>query len=271
MDKKINEALEKFLETFRFDEMPMGTYFSCEHPEEGYTPARAELPTLEKEIKNEVDWQDVFSDFSCAIQKIWLARRKQKAAWFSEEQYGCIGAAYYFGYLNPYPETMVRYISTGIPGVMEGELYHESADIARKMLKECGPYPYPLGKYCVFKPLNSFKGDEEPELVTFFVRGEALSGLHRLVTYVTNDPEAVVSPWSAACGSMVGMPLRYKAEGLMRAVIGGMDPSARKYLRKDELTFTVPFELFVKMLDKYEGSFLKTETWKNVQKKIKAI
>jgi COG2043 family uncharacterized protein len=110
--------------------------------------------------------------------------------------------------------------------------------------------------------------DENPELVSFFVRPETLSGLHRLVTYITSDSEAVVSPWSAACGSLVGMPLVYLSKGLNKTVIGGMDLSARKFFKNDELSFTVPFGMFTEMTNRFDESFLKTNTWANVQKKI---
>jgi hypothetical protein len=53
-----------------------------------------------------------------------------------------------------------------------------------------------------------------------------------------------------------------------KAVLGGWDPSARKFFKTDELSFTVPFEMFVEMLNRFETSFLKTETWPIVQKKI---
>jgi len=51
-------------------------------------------------------------------------------------------------------------------------------------------------------------------------------------------------------------------------VIGGWDPSARKFFKTDELSFTIPLDMFQEMLVKFENSFLKTETWQTVQKKI---
>ena len=77
-----------------------------------------------------------------------------------------------------------------------------------------------------------------------------------------------MSPWGAACGSLVIWPLHYLSKGKKKAVIGGWDPSARKFFKTDELSFTVPFEMFVEMLNRFEGSFLKAETWPTVQKKI---
>ena len=51
-------------------------------------------------------------------------------------------------------------------------------------------------------------------------------------------------------------------------MLGGWDCSARKFFKTDELSFTVPFGMFEKMLQRHEASFLSTETWKTVQKKI---
>jgi hypothetical protein len=50
--------------------------------------------------------------------------------------------------------------------------------------------------------------------------------------------------------------------------VGGWDPSARKFFKTDELSFTVPLDMFQQMLDRFEESFLTTETWQTVQKKI---
>jgi uncharacterized protein (DUF169 family) len=120
----------------------------------------------------------------------------------------------------------------------------------------------------VVKPLSKFSENEDPELITFFTRPESLSGLHQLAAYVTNDPEVVVSPWGAGCGSAVVWPLHYLSKGENRAVIGGWDPSARKFFKTDELSFTVPFAMFGDMLNRFEESFLKTKSWATVQKKI---
>ena len=55
---------------------------------------------------------------------------------------------------------------------------------------------------------------------------------------------------------------------MTRAVIGGWDPSARKFFKTDELSFTVPYGLFSDMVTRHSDSFLKTNTWQNVRKKI---
>jgi hypothetical protein len=54
-----------------------------------------------------------------------------------------------------------------------------------------------------------------------------------------------------------------------KAVLGGFDPSARKFMKPDELTFTVPLSLYRKMLDALpESMFNGGKDWMNVRKKV---
>lgn len=267
MDQNILKSLPKFLDVLKLDEEPMGIFYTDELPQEGFSPKPMDLPTREKEMKNEIDWPAVFAQFSCVIGNIWRARKKRTAAYFSAEQFGCPGGGFWLGFLKPQTETIIHYVSTGIPNRMKGEFYCDSPENLKQLFEHVDPKPA-SHKICVFKPLSRFAEDESPELVTFFARPEVLSGLHQLATFVTNDPEAVASPWSAACGSLVVWPLHYLEKGLNKAVIGGWDPSARKFFKTDELSFTVPFGMFTDMTNRYEDSFLKTDTWDSVQKKI---
>jgi len=245
----------------------MGLFYTDEKPIEGLSPKPIDLPTREKEIKNEIDWQKVFGQFSCVMGHIWRARKKKAAAYFSAEQFGCPGGAFWLGFNKPQTETIINYVSTGIPNWTEGELYCDSPDELRPIFEYVDPRPAPH-KFCVVKPISKFSDNEVPELIAFFTRPESLCGLHQLAAFVTNDPEVVVSPWGAACGNIAAWPLHYLSKGQNRAVIGGWDPSARKFFKTDELSFTVPFQMFKEMLNRFDESFLTTKTWATVQKKI---
>lgn len=256
-----------FLQTLGLAEVPLGLFYSNAEPREGFAPKPMELPTRERERQNRIDWQQVFGQFSCVMGNIWRARRKQTAAYFSREQFGCPGGAFWLGFMKPQTETILHYVSAGIPGRMEGEHYCESPEKLRQIFSYIDPRPAPA-KFCIVKPIDHFEEIETPELVIFFARPESLSGLHQLAAFVTNDPEVVASPWGAACGNLAVWPLKYAARGEEKAVLGGWDPSARKFFKTDELSFTVPYSLYLRMIDRYPESFLKTGTWKTVQKKI---
>ena len=218
-------------------------------------------------MKDEVNWQAIFGQFSCVIGHIWRARKKKTAAFFDAEHFGCPGGAFFLGFMKPQTETIIHYVSTGVPDRMEGELYCDSPEALRRIFDHIDPRPAPK-KYCVIKPLDLFKDNEDPELVAFFARPETLSGLHQLATFVTNDPEVVVSPWGAGCTNLITWPYKYLEKGENKATLGGWDPSARKFYKTDELTFTVPKAMFDRMVERFDESFLTTKTWATVLKKV---
>jgi uncharacterized protein (DUF169 family) len=123
MNAHMLKSLPNFLEVLGLDEEPMGLFYTDKKPAEGFSPKRIDLPTREKEIKNEIDWQTVFGQFSCVMGHIWRARKKKAAAYFSAELFGCPGGAFWLGFNKPQTETIINYVSTGIPNWTEGELY----------------------------------------------------------------------------------------------------------------------------------------------------
>jgi uncharacterized protein (DUF169 family) len=138
----------------------------------------------------------------------------------------------------------------------------------RTFLERVNPRKAP-GKYCIFKPLSQFTDDEEPEFVIFFARPEVICGLFVQTTFTTGEVDCVASPFGAGCTNILSWPLYYKEQGLEKAVLGGLDPSARKYMKPDELTFTVPLSLYRKMLDALpESMFNGGKDWMNVRKKV---
>jgi uncharacterized protein (DUF169 family) len=262
-----NESLYAFLEALGNMEEPMGMFYSDDEPQDGVAPKAGVLPSIEQEAKNQVDFNAIWNDFSCVIGKIWIARNKKTAAYFDREHFGCLGGAFFLGYLRPQLDFIVHYVSTGIPNIVHGERYFSSPDAARAFYEAIDPRPAPK-RFCVFKPMSTFSGSEQPEVVVFFARPEAASGLHQLAIFVTQDLEAVMSPMGAGCANIVTWPIKYLEQGKLKAVLGGWDPSERKFLKPDEITFTVPFPIFRLMLERWRESFLTTDAWETVRKRV---
>ncbi|MBU3916733.1 DUF169 domain-containing protein [bacterium] len=97
---------------------------------------------------------------------------------------------------------------------------------------------------------------------------ETVSGLQGLAVFATSDIETVVSSWGAGCAGIITWPVNYHAQGQRKAVLGCWDPSARKYPKYDELTFSVSGDLFKLMVDRWPKSFLKQHAWHTVKKRI---
>ncbi len=105
-------------------------------------------------------------------------------------------------------------------------------------------------------------------MVIFFAQPDVLSGLFTLVNFDESQPEGVFIPMGSGCSSIVSYPYQEKDSPHPRAVIGMFDPSARPYVPKDVLSFSVPMKRFVTMIENMEESFLITDTWKKLQKRI---
>jgi len=265
------EKTQRLLELLGHDETPFGAYYDDAKPE-GYGPKPGEIFTREREEAGQLDWHNMQATFSCVMGNVWLARKKKKAAWISHEECGCMGGGFYTGLYRPYLNANVLFVSTGIPQAgVEGEHYLPSPETMRDFMDEVIP-PAAPAKYCVFKPLDQFTNEESPLVVIFFARPEVLCGLHALAVYTTGEIDTVVTPFGPGCGAMFSWPVVYQQKGLEKAVLGGFDPSARKFMKTDELTFAVPLSLYGKMLDAMETSALTRHTWQNTRKKaLKSI
>ena len=267
--QSVLDGTATFLEYLGLKEEPFGVYYADTKPENAYGPKKGVPISRELEDKHELDMQEVMKCFSCVMGNIWLARKKGGAAFISQEEYGCPGGVYYTSMLKPHLRFIEYYVSTGFEGTpLEGERYMPNPDAMRNFMLEVNPRKAP-GKYCIFKPLSQFKDGEEPEFVIFFARPEVLSGLHTQATFTSGDMDCVVTPFGAGCTSMISWPLYYKERGVDKAVIGGFDPSARKFMKTDELTFTVSLSFYEKMLAALPDSMFTHETdWKTVRKKV---
>jgi hypothetical protein len=78
-----------------------------------------------------------------------------------------------------------------------------------------------------------------------------------------------VAPMGAGCSSIVQNPFLEKDLPNPRAVIGMFDISARPFVSAGELTFSVPLNKFTPMVENMDESFLITDSWKTIQKRIK--
>ncbi|MGD9158854.1 MAG: DUF169 domain-containing protein [Desulfobacteraceae bacterium] len=267
--KSVLKDTKSLLEYLGLNEEPFGVYYDNTLPEKAYGPKPGVPISRELEDEGKVDMQEVFKTFSCVMGNIWLARKKQCAAYISAEEYGCPGGVFYCSMMKPNIRFIEYYVTTGFPGTpVHGERYLPSPESMREFLNRVDPREAPA-KYCIFKPLSQFSDNEEPEFIIFFVRPEVLTGLFTLTTFTTGDVDCVASPFGAGCTSMISWPLYYKEKGIEKAVLGGFDPSARKFMKTDELTFTVSLSLYKKMLDKLPESMFSVDgDWTSVRKKV---
>ncbi len=204
---------------------------------------------------------------SCLICELAKVRKGESLA-YDAESIACSGAKRYLGYAETIRPNFEYFLSCGIPNQMEGERYIRTPEMVLELQKNQQTIKDAKDHYIIFKRWDALEESDEPAVVIFFAKPDVLSGLFTLVNFDQSEPNSTFTPFGAGCGSIVHYPYLEKDAERPRAVIGMFDPSARPCVEKDILSFAVPMIKFEKMIDYMEESFLITETWSKVRKRI---
>ena len=206
------------------------------------------------------------SDHQCIIGLLGKVRNGTPLC-FASDSIGCGGGKRYLRYEREIMPGFEFFLSCGIEGKMEGERYKKSPEIVNALMEKAPSLEAP-GRFIVFKRWDQLDAADEPEVVIFFARPDVLSGLFTLTGFEESDPDGVIAPFSAGCGSIVLYPYLEKDRERPRGVVGMFDVSARPFVPLDRLSFAVPMNKFERMVDDMEESFLITPSWARVLKRI---
>lgn len=209
-------------------------------------------------------YQPPAGERACLIAVLSRARRGE-TVYFDAETVGCGGGGYYLGFCPARPG-VDEFVSTGIPGQMEGERYKKSPELVRAYREQHPPQPAPA-RFAVFAPLSRLSAGPWPLVVICFAAPDKLAGLVGLAGFARAE-DAVICPFGSGCGTIVTRPLAEAKSPLPRAVLGLFDPSARGFVDADELSFAAPLALWEEMLSNLEDSFLRTPTWARLRARI---
>lgn len=233
--------------------------------------------------------------WSCVLFLL-AAAAKGKTAAVSRETFGCIGGGVGLGFGDQYKnfpggeECFCRFLSCGNAGTQPGESigramadsgagamaedfllgerYLKSPEVVRKFVASLPVMDIPA-RYVVIKPLRDVEAArDDVRSITFLVNPDQLSALVVLANYDGEDNENVIIPFAAGCQSVGICTFREGQRERPRAVVGLVDLSARKNLRRqlgrDVMSFSVPPRMFQRMEENVEGSFFQRETWRSL-------
>jgi len=224
------------------------------------------------------------------------AAAKGKTAVASRETFGCFGGGVGLGFGNQYKnfpggeECFCRFLSSGNAGTepgqsigqgmaasgaaamaedfLLGERYLKSPDIVRHFVAGLPMTDVPC-RYVAMKPLADVDAEhDQVQSITFLVNPDQLSALVVLANYDSQHNENVIIPFAAGCQAIGICTFRESQRPEPRAVVGLVDLSARKNLRRqlgrDVMSFSVTPGMFQRMESNVEGSFLDRPTWKSL-------
>jgi hypothetical protein len=203
----------------------------------------------------------------CIVAALGAIREGSSLA-FDVESVGCPGGKKYLGFKDMEMPNFDYFISCGIPGKVVGERYKKSPELVKQWQKNAPSFHAPA-KFIVFKRWDNLEAADRPEVAIFYATPDVLSGLFTLANFEEAEPNCVFTPFGSGCSSLIMYPFLEKDSSRPRAVIGTFDVSARPFIGANELSFAVPISRLIRMVDNAEESFLITDSWKTVRKRIK--
>ena len=181
---------------------------------------------------------------------------------FTPETLTCGGGKFYAG-LAPMPERVYGFVS-------EFERYKSDSEMAKSSIAmiDARLSEKPYLNFIRLDKLNSLDGVEG---VLFFATPDVLSGLFTWANYDQTDINAVLVPWGSGCSASITAMVNEKRSGGKHCFLGMLDVSARPYFKHDVISFAIPANRFVEMLETFSKCCVAgAPAWLKVKKRINA-
>ena len=203
--------------------------------------------------------------WGCVVALIKAASQGKIAA-AAKDTTVCMGGRAGLGFQG-YEHGWIEYfLSTGNDKIPHSEFYKKTPDLAKIFTETIPKVEAPA--CLVFKPLDLVEDDEKPECIIFLVNADQLSGLTTLANYDRISQNNVQVNFASGCGQAVLYPLSAEEKGEKTCYIGMTDPSARKVISKEQMSFSIPYSRFLEMEQEADGCFFTTDTWETIKKRI---
>lgn len=199
--------------------------------------------------------------WGCSIALL-IAASKGRTAAFSPETTVCLGAKSGLGF-QKFPHGWIEYfLSCGNDNVSESEFYKKTPKLARAYTDSIPDGG--IQHFLLMKPLSQVQAEEKPLCVIFLVNADQLSALATLASYDQMQQDTVRLLFGAGCVQSVLYPMISEQKGENFCYVGLTDPSARKCVPKDLLSFGIPYHRFLALEEQADESFLTKKTWQNI-------
>ncbi|MCX7918972.1 MAG: DUF169 domain-containing protein [bacterium] len=205
--------------------------------------------------------------WSCVITDLVNVQHTGRTIYFEEKNIACAGGKRYFGFMPQLRPNFEYFLSYGIPGQMDGERYKKTPELVKELLVYQPAFEAPA-KYIVFKRWDNLEVNDEPIAVIFFATPDILAGLFTLANFDEPNPYGVIAPFCSGCSAVVYYPYKESISDKPKAILGLFDVSARPCVGANQLSFSVPFEKFIRMVHNMDESFLITDSWKKVKERL---
>lgn len=200
----------------------------------------------------------------CVIPMLDGASKGQTAI-YDEATAVCPGAKSGLGFRKNKLGFMENFLSTGTAN-REGEFYKKNPELATAFITNLPDVE--SRNYVVFKPLSELGDNEVPDVIVFLVNADQLSALVQFANYDKPTQDNVKVEFASGCQQSILMAISEAKSQNQKCSIGMTDPSARMYLDKDLLSFSIPFKRYLELEEQADESFLTKATWTKIKERI---
>lgn len=201
---------------------------------------------------------------SCVIPML-TAAAKGRAAALQKSMVGCPGGRSGLGLEPVGVDPLATFLAAGSAD-RPGLHFKKTSGLAEEYIRSL-PVAETM-EVLVFQPLDQLGAEQTPVSVIFLVNPDQLSALVTLANYDKHTQDNVKIQFAAGCGQAVLLSMCDSEAGRDQCTIGLTDPSARLYLERDLLSFSIPYARFLEMEENVDESFLTKETWLRIKKRI---
>ncbi|WP_407399034.1 DUF169 domain-containing protein [Anaerovibrio sp.] len=124
------------------------------------------------------------------------------------------------------------------------------------------------------QPVAVILTDQKPDGALMFKEGRwgcvvaLINAASKGKTVALSNATVVCQGGHAGCGQSIGNVLAASERGSRECFIGMTDPSARKVLPADIMSFSIPFKRFLEMEENADKSFFHTGTWQTICQRL---
>lgn len=178
----------------------------------------------------------------------------------SADRIGCMGGKFYTGF-SAMNEKIPTFVSNK-------ERYKKTPEMVLDFVEKAD-VRMTAARYLNISPINRIESFDGAEGIFFLATPDMLSGLAAWTFYDNNSDDAITARFGSGCSSIFSEAASENRKNGKRTFIGLFDPSVRRYVDENVLSFTIPMSRFREMYHTMRDSCLSDSlAWGRIRERI---